>query len=67
MMMHLLLASMLFGSANKAANGLHVIQQGETLWEISKKYQILLERLIASNPQIKNPDMIFPGQVIIIP
>ena len=45
----------------------HIVQQGETLSEIASKYQVDLNRLIMTNPQIQNPDMIFPGQVIIIP
>lgn len=55
------------GCSNKMERGCHVVQQGETLWEISQKYQVPLERLIRVNPRITNPDMIFPGQVISIP
>jgi morphogenetic protein associated with SpoVID len=46
---------------------LHVIQRGETLWQIAQQYRIDFNALIFENPQIQNPDMIFPGQVIIIP
>jgi len=45
----------------------HVIQQGETLWQISQQYNVPLDALIESNPQITDPDLIFPGQIIIIP
>lgn len=45
----------------------HVIQQGETLWQISQQYNVPIEAVIESNPQIVDPYLIFPGQIIIIP
>ncbi|ACV64175.1 molybdenum ABC transporter, periplasmic molybdate-binding protein [Desulfofarcimen acetoxidans DSM 771] len=45
----------------------YIVQAGDTMFTISQKYGIELETLIAANPQIKNPDLIFPGQVINIP
>lgn len=44
----------------------HIVQGGESLWEIAKKYGHSLEAIITVN-QIANPDIIYPGQVIIIP
>ncbi|MEE0775492.1 MAG: SafA/ExsA family spore coat assembly protein [Bacillota bacterium] len=45
----------------------YVVQPGDTLYEIAGLYHVSLENLIKANPQIKNPDMIFPGQVVRIP
>ena len=41
--------------------------QGDTLFEIAQRFGVSLQALIAANPQITNPDLIFPGQVICIP
>ncbi|MEG1821862.1 MAG: SafA/ExsA family spore coat assembly protein [Clostridiales bacterium] len=45
----------------------YVVQPGDTLYEIAKLYHISLENLILANPQIENPDLIYPGQKIRIP
>jgi len=44
----------------------HIVQAGESLWEIAKKYGQNLETIITAN-QLPNPDVIYPGQAIIIP
>ena len=46
---------------------IYTVQQGDTLWLISRKFSLSLDALIAANPQIKNPDLIFPGQRICVP
>ena len=38
--------------------------QGETLWAIAGKYGMELRALIALNPQIKNPNLIYVGQKV---
>jgi len=43
----------------------HVVQPGESLWEIASKYGKNLNSLIQAN-NITNPDVIYPGQKIII-
>jgi len=45
----------------------YTVQPGDSLWRIAVRYQIGLSELIAANPQILNPSLIFPNQVIIIP
>lgn len=45
----------------------YIIQPGDTLYEIAKLYHVSLEALIAANPQLDNPDLIFPGQKITVP
>lgn len=49
------------------AADVYYVQRGDTLWIISKKYQIGLSEIIEANPQIPNPDLIYPGQKINIP
>ncbi|MEK5323382.1 LysM peptidoglycan-binding domain-containing protein [Aeribacillus sp. FSL M8-0254] len=41
----------------------HVVQKGDTLWEIAKKYGTTVDKLVNLN-KIKNPDLVYPGQKI---
>ena len=41
---------------------IHVVRLGETLSSIAKKYGTSWQRIYALNPQIINPNLIFPGQ-----
>ncbi len=40
---------------------------GDTMWKIAVKYQVGVSEIIAVNPQISNPSLIYPGQIINIP
>ncbi|QOR65672.1 SafA/ExsA family spore coat assembly protein [Cytobacillus suaedae] len=46
---------------------IHVVQKGDTLWNISKKYGVDFEELKKMNTQLSNPDMIMPGMKIKVP
>jgi spore coat assembly protein SafA len=52
-------------SANEVQT--HTVERGDTLSEIAEKNGVSLSALIAANPQIKNPDLIYPGEKISIP
>ena len=43
------------------------VKKGDTLTKIAKAHKVTLKKLIAANPQIKNPDLIHPGDIINIP
>lgn len=45
----------------------HVVKMGETLAVIAANYRRSLQQLLAVNPAITNPALIFPGQGITIP
>ncbi|MBO5869267.1 MAG: SafA/ExsA family spore coat assembly protein [Clostridia bacterium] len=45
----------------------YTVVSGDSLWKIAKKYQVGLSELIEANPQILNPNLIYPKQVINIP
>lgn len=45
----------------------HTVARGQTLYGIARSYGVPLAQLIAANPQIADPDLIYPGQVIRIP
>lgn len=42
----------------------HAVKKGETLWGIARKYDTTVERLLALNPGIKNPNLIVVGQKV---
>ena len=44
-----------------------MVQSGDTMTAIAKKFGVSLAALEAANPQVTNPDLIFPGQVLTIP
>lgn len=45
----------------------YVVKTGDTMFEIARMNNIPLTTLIMANPQISDPNLIFPGQVICIP
>ncbi|GAA0137910.1 hypothetical protein YSY43_47510 [Paenibacillus sp. YSY-4.3] len=46
---------------------IHIVKQGDTLFELSKKYDVPLQKLIEANPQISNPDELSIGMKVKIP
>lgn len=67
----MLFATVLIGSVSlvdaSAAAMTHTVAAGESLWKIAVKHQVGLSEIKSANPQIKNFDLIYPGQVINIP
>jgi len=56
---------------NPKSNGVHVVQSGDTLWAIAKKYygdgSQYTKIFNANKDKIKNPNLIYPGQQLVIP
>ena len=50
-----------------AAKLTHTVVKGDTMWKIASKYQVGTSEIINANPQIFNPNLIYPGQVLTIP
>lgn len=51
-------------------NKTHTVQSGDTLWGIAKKYYgngSQYTKIASANPDIKNPNLIYLGQVLSIP
>jgi LysM repeat protein len=46
---------------------LYIVQPGETLSVIAQRFSIPVSALLQFNPQITNPNLIYPGQIIAIP
>lgn len=42
----------------------HTVVKGETLWGIARAYGVTVEALLALNPQIKNPNLIYAGNEV---
>ncbi len=42
----------------------HSVLSGESLWKIAGIYGLRLEQLLQLNPQIKNPNLIHPGEQV---
>ena len=45
----------------------YTVVPGDSLFTIANRFGVPLSALVAANPQITNPNLIFPGQVICIP
>jgi len=45
----------------------YIVQPGDTMYQIASRFGVSLEHLIRANPQIRNPESIFPGEIIYIP
>ena len=60
----LLLACTLPASAAELS---HTVQKGDTMWKLAVKYEIGVSEIIRANPQVNDPDLIYPGQVLTIP
>ena len=58
-------------AVNPKSNGTHVVQPGDTLWAIAKKYYgngaQYTKIFNANKDKIKNPNLIYPGQKLVIP
>ncbi|HWS41977.1 MAG TPA: SafA/ExsA family spore coat assembly protein [Pseudoflavonifractor sp.] len=45
----------------------YTVVQGDTMWKLAVKYQVGTSEIISANPQISNPNLIYPGQALTIP
>lgn len=61
-----IIASLLVLSTS-AAELQYTVVKGDTMWRIAVRYQIGLSELKGANPHIKNPSLIYPGDIINIP
>ncbi|MFZ5899556.1 MAG: LysM peptidoglycan-binding domain-containing protein [Bacillota bacterium] len=47
--------------------GRYEVQFGDTMFSIAQRFNISVDELIAANPQIPNPQFIFPFDVLCVP
>src|SRR5699024_7260177 len=46
---------------------IHIVQKGDTLWELAEQYDVDFSELKKVNSQLSSPDMIMPGMKVKIP
>ena len=61
------LSAALLAVPAQAAGLTHTVVQGDTMWKLAVRYQVGTSEIIQANPQIANPDLIYPGQILNIP
>ena len=54
-------------TANMANAQTHTVKKGDTLWKISNSYEVGLSEIKSANTQIKNYDLIYPGDLVNVP
>ncbi|HOL15331.1 MAG TPA: LysM peptidoglycan-binding domain-containing protein [Bacillota bacterium] len=47
--------------------GRYTVVAGDTMFSIAQRFGVSLDALIAANPHITNPNLIFPGDVLCVP
>lgn len=62
-----ILTASLLAAPAKAASISHTVVSGDTMWKLAVQYQAGTSEIIQANPQISNPDLIYPGQILQIP
>lgn len=55
------------GTATATGHRIHTVVKGDTLWGIAKRYGVALTDVIAANPQIRNPNLIYAGEQVTLP
>ena len=63
----LIMTALLFSFVSAQETVTYTVQSGDSMWRIAVKYQVGVSEIISSNPQVSNPNMIYPGQKLTIP
>ena len=61
----LLSAALLAPGAQAALT--HTVVPGDTMWKLAVRYEVGTSEIITANPQVANPDLIYPGDRLNIP
>ncbi len=46
---------------------IYTVQPGDTMFSIAQRFGVSLQALINANPQVTDPNVIFPGQQLCVP
>jgi uncharacterized YkwD family protein/spore coat assembly protein SafA len=60
-------AGVLLTTSHASAATTYKVQAGDSMWKIAERTETGISELIKANPQIKNPALIYPNQVLTIP
>ena len=64
----LCMALAVFSACTLPASALsHTVAKGDTMWKLAVQYEVGTSEIISANPQVSNPNLIYPGQVLTIP
>ena len=63
----LLSAALAAGLAVPAGAASHTVAAGDTMWKLAVRYEVGTGEIIQANPQVSDPNLIYPGQVLAIP
>jgi uncharacterized YkwD family protein/spore coat assembly protein SafA len=63
----LVLVLVLFSVPITALADSYTVKKGDSMWKIAVRYQIGVQEIINANPQVKNPNLIYPYQKLNIP
>ncbi len=58
---------LLVGHADAQTTSTYTVQPGDSMWKVAVRFEVGVTEIIESNPQILNPDLIYPGQILKIP
>lgn len=45
----------------------YTVCSGDTLWGLAHSFNTTIEEIMFYNPEIKDPDLIYVGQLLVIP
>lgn len=65
--MHPVTAGQVPRPPKKCTGHFYTIRASDTLLSIARKFGVTVDQILAANPQIVNPNIIFVGQIICIP
>ena len=54
-------------TVNSFAAVTHTVVSGDSMWKIAVKYEVGVSEIVEANPNIVNPNLIYPGQKITVP
>ncbi len=63
----LLFFAIIFQNTVYGASLAYTVKSGDSLWRIAVKNETGISELISMNPQLSNPSLIYPGNVVYIP
>ena len=58
------LTGSLLATPASAASLSHKVVPGDTMWKLAVRYQVGTSEIIQANPQVADPDLIYPGQIL---
>ncbi|WP_240675931.1 SafA/ExsA family spore coat assembly protein [Ammoniphilus sp. CFH 90114] len=58
---------LLVGQVDAENTTTYTVQPGDSMWKVAIRFEVGVTEIMKSNPQITNPNLIYPGQKLQIP